>query len=106
MAMYSKTGLKIMSFLKNQLKTELPEEDWETIGYAITQYWGENEELAQQQVKSVGLADVGGSLPSDEEIRKQIYRHLNSLPYAGGYPSNWRDTLSENIGKWLRGKQQ
>ena len=45
MGFYSETGLKIMSFLKHQLKTELPDEDWETIGYAITQYWGDNEEL-------------------------------------------------------------
>ncbi len=42
--MYSESGQKIMAFLKDQLKTELPKEDWDTIGYAITQYWGENTE--------------------------------------------------------------
>ena len=45
---------------------------------------------------------VSGSLPTDEEIRTQIYRHLDSLPYAGGYPSDWHHTLAAHLGKWFR----
>ena len=46
--MYSKTGQKIIAFLEKNLETELTKEDWQTIGYAITQYWGEMEEQNEQ----------------------------------------------------------
>lgn len=32
-----------------------------------------------------------------EELTSVIFKHLNSLPYAGGYPSDWREPLAEHI---------
>jgi hypothetical protein len=32
-----------------------------------------------------------------EELEDLIYAHMDSLPYAGGYPEDWRETLSEYL---------
>lgn len=39
---------------------------------------------------------------SDSVIKKEMNKHLETLPYAGGYPSDWRETLSKHLGDWLR----
>ena len=59
-------------------------------------------ELLQMQAKNLQQSDVGGTLSTDEEIYTQIYRHLDMLPYAGGYPSDWKETLAAHLGKWFR----
>jgi len=39
---------------------------------------------------------------SDEEIYRQILIHLDSLDYAGGYPANYKETLSKHLGEFIR----
>lgn len=34
------------------------------------------------------------------QILTQIYKHLDSLPYAGGYPSDWHETLAKHLASW------
>jgi len=55
--MYSDSGLKIMEFLKAQIKTDLPKEDWQTIMYAITQYWDENADILDKEYCDCGRTD-------------------------------------------------
>ncbi len=57
------------------------------------------------KAKKLNKSDVMLSLPSHEEIETEIYQHLNSLPYAGGYPNDWIDTLASHIGKWLKERE-
>lgn len=34
-------------------------------------------------------------------IGQEINKHLDTLPYAGGYPSDWRETLSKHLAQWM-----
>ena len=56
----------------------------------------------ENETKPLKQPDVMLSLPTNDEIETQIYRHLETLPYAGGYPHDWKETLSIHLGKWLR----
>lgn len=71
----------------------------------------ENEDGWYEQKTIHYLEDLEEFLPyastltrqvSDEEIKKEITKHLETLPYLGGYPSDWRETLSAHLGKWMR----
>lgn len=41
---------------------------------------------------------------TDNEIYRQILIHLDSLPYAGGFPGNYKETLAKHLGDYLRSK--
>lgn len=34
---------------------------------------------------------------NDKEIEQEIYTHLDSLPYAGGYPYDWKESLAKHL---------
>lgn len=42
---------------------------------------------------------------SAEDFRKQIFSHLNSLPYAGGYPGDWHETLANHLSTYFASRK-
>ena len=38
---------------------------------------------------------------SERDLESQINKHLNTLPYAGGFPYDWKETLAKSLYSWL-----